>query len=87
MATETRKRYKSHKDYVTPKQVERAARVGGSLEESEYDEVEVINIDDPTTGEPKRITKDMQDSFTEVHTEMDERREGEADEGHQEEGE
>ena len=69
MATETRKRYKNFRDYVTPKVAEKSARLGGSLEESEFEEVEVVEIEGPD-GESKRVTKDMVESFESVHQEM-----------------
>jgi len=69
MATETRKRYVDHIDYVTPKQVERAERVGGKLKESEFEEVEVVTLDGPD-GEPFRITKDQVSSYKKVAEEM-----------------
>jgi hypothetical protein len=91
---EKRKRYLDHKEYITPKVAERAARVGGNLKESEFEEVDVIDIDGPD-GEPKRITKDQRDAFKNVHKEMADTQakdsemgpdpsNGDGDEGHKE---
>lgn len=76
---ETKKRYKDPLEYVTPKM---ARRSNGTLQESEFDEVEVTTVqatveerdeDGNVTGlttETRRVTVDQVESFEKVAGKM-----------------
>jgi hypothetical protein len=73
MATETKKRYKSF-DYITPKVAEKSKRLGGNMEESEFEELEVVTLTNPD-GEEVRVWKSDVEDYKKVWAEMAESQE------------
>lgn len=65
---ETKKRYKKpERGYVTPKMARKAADLGLDLPESEYEEIEVVEVEGPEG--PVRLTTDVVENYQEVWAE------------------